>query len=201
MAIARVPEVRDDMPPGLARPARAGLAATALLCALVATPARPAELLPYAGDPKPPLRLDRLGGGAEAVPPGETGPIIVHFFATWCPPCVPELAALDRMAAARPEIRVVAIDVGEVAARVARFLETRPARFPVLLDPDLAAARAWGVSGLPASFVFMGPGAPALAADGDVAWDAATTLDLLDDLTEPAPARGALNPETRDEPT
>lgn len=201
MAIARVPEVRDGTPPGFSRRTRGSLAATALLCALAATPARPAELLPYAGAPKPPLRLDRLGGGAEAVPPGETGPVIVHFFATWCPPCVPELAALDRMAAARPGIRVVAIDVGEVAARVARFLETRPVGFPVLLDPDLAAARAWGVSGLPASFVFAGPGVPVLAADGDVAWDAAATLEILDDLTEPAPPRGALNPETRDEPT
>jgi thiol-disulfide isomerase/thioredoxin len=168
---------------------------------LLAPPALAADLLPFTDAPKPSLRLERLGGGERLAPPDGTGIVIVHFFATWCPPCVPELAALDRMARARPDIDVVAIDVGEVAARVGRFLETRPVAFPVLLDPDLAAARAWGVAGLPASFVFAGPGAPIRAADGDVDWDAPATRDLLDHLIETAPRNGVPDGEKQDEPT
>ena len=44
-------------------------------------------------------------------------PVLVHFFATWCEPCIEELGALDRLAATG-RVAVLAVDVGEVDDRV-----------------------------------------------------------------------------------
>lgn len=187
MPVAPAPESRGQRK-------RIGTAAPTWWLALVSAtfsvtlPVTAAELGPWQGGAKPRMTLDLLGGGGVSLPPtsqdaGE-GPVIVHFFATWCPPCVPELAALDRLAADRTDLTVIAIDVGEVDARVSRFLRTHDVGFPVAMDRDLAGARAWGVTGLPASFVFTGAKAPALAADGDVAWDGETARGLLDALKD-----------------
>lgn len=186
MSVAPAPESRGQ---------RHHRRTAALACSLVlfsgTLPATAAELVPWHGGAKPALTLDLLGGGEVGLPPPPEdaigGPVIVHFFATWCPPCVPELAALDRLSADRPDITVIAIDVGEVDARVSRFLRTNEVGFPVAMDRDLAAVRAWGVAGLPASFVFTGEKAPALAAEGDVAWDSGGARARIDGLAGAAP--------------
>ncbi|MBA4788302.1 MAG: TlpA family protein disulfide reductase [Rhizobiales bacterium] len=164
--------------------ARFWLAARLLIIAACATPvaAHGAEALaPYGGPALSPRELPRLalGPGPDALPvPGE-GVSVVHFFATWCEPCRTELPALAAMAArlSGQGVRVVMVDVGEPASRVARFFETAPAAGPVVLDADRALARAWAVDVLPASLVFAA-GVPRLSAVGEVAWGDADT-DLL----------------------
>ena len=82
--------------------------------------------------------------------------VLVHFFATWCEPCREELPALRRLVerAVRQPVTVLAISVAEVPMRAcARFIESTPVNFPVLLDQDRAVAKAWDVYTLPTTFV------------------------------------------------
>ncbi|MFS8037484.1 TlpA family protein disulfide reductase [Xanthobacter sp. AM11] len=118
----------------------------------------------------PPLVLDRLDGGtADLAAAGGTA--VIHFFATWCAPCRTELPALARFAARHPHLPVLLVNVAEPDARVRRFFSHGGAPGAVLLDRDRAAAQAWGVSLLPATFVVM-DGRIRLVAEGEVAWDA-----------------------------
>ncbi|MFG1423791.1 TlpA disulfide reductase family protein [Roseixanthobacter liquoris] len=141
----------------------------------------------------PPLALERLvpvGAPVEIVDRTSFRGhgVLVHFFATWCEPCREELPALNRLAgrfAGRP-LTLLAVDVGEVDARVRRFVETTPVAFPILMDRERLAARAFDVSVLPASILVGPDGRVRAQAQGPVDWDCAETDLTLAELLAPA---------------
>jgi thiol-disulfide isomerase/thioredoxin len=113
-------------------------------------------------------------GGTELDPATLRGKVvIVHFFATWCEPCREELPALQRLAARSglQQMAVVAISVGEVESRVRRFAQSTPLDFPILLDQDRRAAKAWNISELPSTVILDSDLRPRLAVEGEFAWD------------------------------
>jgi len=84
-----------------------------------------------------PLVLEDLDGAAVSLSLGpDAAGIVVHFWATWCPSCIEELAVLDRSARACPsEVRVVAVNVAESPETIRAFLANRPVALTMLRDP------------------------------------------------------------------
>lgn len=78
------------------------------------------------------------------------------------------MPALSAFAAAEG-VRVILVDVAEPEARIRRFFDTIPAPGVVLLDRDRTAARAYGMTALPASLILR-DGVPHLWAQGPVDW-------------------------------
>lgn len=78
-------------------------------------------------------------------------PVLLFFWATWCPYCRRELKVLNsRYALLTKEGWVVlAIDVGEPAYRVNNFIKNYALTFPVLLDKDTAIAELYDILGIP----------------------------------------------------
>src|SRR5262245_42678600 len=46
---------------------------------------------------------------------------LVHFWATWCPPCIGEIPQLDRLQAEMPELRIIFVAVADDATKVRAF--------------------------------------------------------------------------------
>ena len=93
-----------------------------------------------------------------ALKPVQKQVLVIHFWATWCAPCVEELPSLDQLAGelAEPGVGILAVseDRGGVAD-VRRFFEHRaaPAHAAAVLDPQRLAAKAMGITTLPTTVV------------------------------------------------
>ena len=85
-----------------------------------------------AGDDLWALRFDRPEGGELALASLRGRILVVNFWATWCPPCIRELPALDRLQQEREArgVQVVGLAV-DSPAPVREFLAKHPVRFPI----------------------------------------------------------------------
>ncbi len=132
----------------------------------------------------PEIKLPDLSGVTAELEAERGKLVVVHFFATWCEPCRDELKSLERLAGAfekRP-FRILAVDVGEPADRVRRFLERNKisVSYPVLIDFDKQAMRAWDVEMLPTSYVLNGALCPLWKVAGALEWDVGATLSTIE---------------------
>jgi peroxiredoxin len=76
--------------------------------------------------------------------------VLLDFSATWCPPCalaVPSLKKLHEKAAGK--LVVIAVDVNEPVEAVLGYVRRMGIEHTVLLDPDGAVAREYGIEGFP----------------------------------------------------
>jgi len=103
------------------------------------------------GTPAKALRLPGLDGPEVDLAALRGRPVVVNFWATWCPPCVREFPLLRKAAAAHRDDRLAVVGVlsrdNPGAAR--DFVRAQHATWPVGLDPAGDTAAAWGAVGLP----------------------------------------------------
>ena len=112
-------------------------------------------------------------------------PLLVTFWAVWCPPCrkeMPALAALSRTVA-DDGIAVIAINAGDSRERIKAFLDSHPVPgLTVLRDTDKHVATAWRVIGLPSAYGVSREGELRLGALGERDWTAPAVKDQLKSL-------------------
>jgi peroxiredoxin len=85
--------------------------------------------------------------------------VLLNFWATWCPPCrkeMPDMEALYRRFEKKGLVVLAVSD--EERETVAGFLAKQKYTFPVLLDPGRKVNDAFGVEGIPKSFIFDAEG-------------------------------------------
>lgn len=112
--------------------------------------------------------------------------LVVNFWATWCPPCVREMPALDRLQSELADDGVVVFgaNLGETAEDIAAFLQRVPVDFPLLLDPDMNAGMEWGVRGLPTTYIIDGQGQILFEVLGDKHWDDPVIVEQIRALAD-----------------
>ena len=135
----------------------------------------------WRGGPAPALVLKDAEGKSVNLRDFRGSTVLVNFWATWCGPCVDELPAIDRLRErmAGTKFTVIAVDVGESAARVNAFLKKTPVGFAVLLDPDSELSRKWKVHGLPTTYVIGPDGRIRFYQVGDLDWGADAVYEQI----------------------
>ena len=78
-------------------------------------------------------------------------PVLVHFWATWCPICRAEDGSIHDLAQDY-QVLTVATNSGD-AREISSYLEQNGLEFPVMLDESGAMGSNWGVKGVPSSFI------------------------------------------------
>jgi peroxiredoxin len=144
-----------------------------------------ALLKPYRGDREtPPLSLETLDGERIELESYQGKVVVLNFWATWCPPCVEEIPSLERLRKLRHArgLEVLSVDVGEEPEKVRAFLEDKPVGYPVALDPEAEAFRAWNAYAFPTTFILDREHRIRYAVFGAFAWDSDEVLDAVDTL-------------------
>ncbi|HZG85201.1 redoxin domain-containing protein [Paenibacillus sp.] len=113
------------------------------------------ERPPEVGDPVAPFQLASLDG-EKLGPASYAGrPTVINFWGTFCPPCVEETPALQRMYEKYEEqgVVIIGVNLGEKpVVRVEQFAKQFGVTYPILLDPDLAVRDRYGVRSYPTTF-------------------------------------------------
>ncbi len=106
-------------------------------------PVAPGFTLTALGDPGRHITLSQYQGK----------PLIVNFWASWCEPCqreTPLLASWYRQQGGH--VIIIGLDENDNAASALKFAEAKGVSYPIGVDPGLAAAGAYDVTGLPQTF-------------------------------------------------
>lgn len=84
-------------------------------------------------------------------------PVLLVFWATWCPECKAAIPEINAMATGplAEKLRIFGLDFRESREKVAQAVKSRGIRYPVLLDGKGQVARAYGVVGIP-TYVLIG---------------------------------------------
>ena len=107
--------------------------------------------------------------------------VLLNFWATWCPPCVKEMPALNLLhnkLSGDNGLQVVGVHVGPALATVKQFLKERPVDFDIVIDKNMALS-GWEVSGLPTTFLISPSGKIIYKAVGEREWDSEEMVKFL----------------------
>jgi peroxiredoxin len=127
---------------------------------------------PLAGRAAPDFSAPLLDGGELRLADLRGHPVVLAFFATWCPPCVAEMPDLERLhralAPSGARVYAVSIDAGapeEVREKVRTFVRAHQLTLPVVLDPGPVADR-YHIESVPQAVILDGQGRVAQVLEG-----------------------------------
>ena len=110
-------------------------------------------LPPTVGAPSPDFSLPQLGESERRLSDLRGTPVVINFWATWCPPCIEEMPLLDHAAADYSgKMVVLGINSGESPELVQPFLEKNGITFPILLDQTESVTDLYFVRNFPMTF-------------------------------------------------
>ncbi len=135
--------------------------------------------------PRPaPMKAFRTAAGDKVTLASFKGKVIlVNFWATWCVPCIREMPSLDRLQAAlgTGKFQIVAASEDRAGPKKALpFLKKLGiTQYTSYFDRNMALASAFGLRGMPTSYLIDGAGNVVGSLAGIAEWDAPEAVALI----------------------
>ena len=137
------------------------------------------------GETAPEIELTSIDGKKSKLSDYRGKAVFLNFWASWCNPCkaeLPDIQEMSRRMDANAFV-VVAVSVDTTGAdKLKEFLNDRGISFPVYLDPTMTAAKRYGVTGFPETFILDKKGVIVKRYVGPREWTSRSMLDIFKGL-------------------
>ncbi len=128
---------------------------------------------PVVGSYAPNFTAETLDGKDITLRDYRGKPMLLNFWATWCPPCRAEMPLLQQYYSKHQgEYNMVAVNNAEPKAQVQAFIQQQGFTFTVALDPQQSIVAKYRIQGFPTTFF--------IDADGVIRY---THVGMLDEAT------------------
>jgi len=97
-------------------------------------------------------------------------PVVLHFWASWCPPCRSEMPTMESWSKTNSDVEMVIVSLDRDIADATAFLESKGIGFPAL-QGDMIKAQRLGVRGLPTTLVIGADSTIIKTRIGALHWD------------------------------
>ena len=106
------------------------------------------------GGTAPDFQLQDLDGQSVALSNLQGNPVLLNFWATWCPPCRSEMPYIQQVYDEWSDkgLVVLTINTGESSTTVKEFMQANGLSLPVLLDRGGEVAEKYNIRGIPTTF-------------------------------------------------
>jgi thiol-disulfide isomerase/thioredoxin len=155
---------------------------------------KPLDLAGYPGRTTPPhFSGSTLDARRLAIEDLRGRVVLVNFWASWCAECRPEMPVFEQLhrELASKGLAVIGVNAREERAAIRRYAGELGLTFPLVLDPDGKINAAYGVVGLPTTFVVARDGQVVALAVGSRDWAGASARALFQALlAAPSPDSG-----------
>ena len=111
--------------------------------------------------------------------------VFINFWATWCASCVEEMPSIERMfrnLSDKSSFKVVTILYKDDFSRALGFMKQNGYTFPVYLNPDESAAKIFGITGIPETFIIDKQGLLRKKVIGPAEWDSPRAIEIVQTL-------------------
>jgi cytochrome c biogenesis protein CcmG/thiol:disulfide interchange protein DsbE len=109
-------------------------------------------------------------------------PVMLNFWATWCPPCIEEMPSLIALHQQMPQLEILAVSVDHDEAQYNNFLAQHPLPFDLVRDGAETSDRLYHTDGFPETFMIDSHGIVRRHMVGPQDWTTPAMLDFLRSL-------------------
>lgn len=110
------------------------------------------------------IQADDLNGQPQSLQQYQGKPLVLNFWATWCPPCVQEMPELDELSRLHPDVQFVGLAI-DTQRNVQRFLADVPVGYDLYVTGHRGVQMMKNLGNKPGGI----PYTVVLQADGSVA--------------------------------
>lgn len=142
------------------------------------------------GKPAPMFTLKGLDGKIVNLSDLKGSVVLINFWATWCPPCKGEMPSLQKLYAVMmddPKFVMYGILYKDDPVNAQRFTKENGIMFPMLVDSNYSASGAYGITGVPETYIIDKKGLLRQKIIGPAEFDSPDAIAFFKSLLAEAP--------------
>jgi cytochrome c biogenesis protein CcmG/thiol:disulfide interchange protein DsbE len=108
--------------------------------------------------------------------------VMINFWATWCAPCIDELPSIEglfKQMSGTPKFKLITILFKDDEYRAINYMKENGYTFPLYLNPDGSAAKNFGITGVPETFIIDKNGVLRNKVIGPEEWNSPIIIEAL----------------------